>query len=73
MASSRVVNQFIRQRRLLFFNLSTTSSCSFKYPLSITRISYSSQKTPVKTEQSESENQVQIGFAEVGKLFKILF
>ena len=66
MASSRVICQFLKQGRLLLFNLPTASSCSFKYPLSISQAPYTTQKNPVKIEQPHSENKVQVGFAEAG-------
>lgn len=67
MASCRAVHQFLRQKRVLYC-LQSTSLCSFKTS-SISQASYSNQgqNIPTKSRQSDSENQVQVGFAEVGK------
>lgn len=67
MATSRAVNQILRQKRFLY-NLPTIPICCSKFP-SHSQVFYSnqSQNMPTKSDQSNSRNQIQTGFAEVVK------
>lgn len=73
MATSRAVNQILRQKRFLY-NLPTIPIGCSKFP-SHSQVFYSnqSQNMPTKSDQSNSRNQIQTGFAEVGKRFFYLF
>lgn len=69
MASSRALGyQILRQKRFLY-NLSSTSLCCIKTPIINSQAFYSNNQNsmPIKSEQSNSKNQIQTGFADVGK------
>ncbi|XP_051167096.1 mitochondrial import inner membrane translocase subunit Tim21 [Leptopilina boulardi] len=69
MASSRALGyQILRQKRFLY-NLSSTSLCCIKTPIINSQAFYSNNQNsmPIKSEQSNSKNQIQTGFADVVK------
>lgn len=70
MATPRIIN-FIRaanRKHVITCSIPITSLRSnLHFPLFIPQAAYAEQKTLTKSEQNESNNQVQVGFAEVGK------
>ncbi|XP_014213371.1 mitochondrial import inner membrane translocase subunit Tim21 [Copidosoma floridanum] len=69
MAMSRALMCLIRQRNLLPCNrpMNLLKSKNVYLPLCVQQLTYAGQKLVAKSEQKDSEGQVQVGFAEVVK------
>lgn len=70
MATPRIIN-FIRlanRKHLITCSVPITSLRSnLHFPLFVPQATYAEQKSLSKSEQNESNSQIQVGFAEVGK------
>lgn len=76
MATTRIIS-FIRaanKKHLITCSLPITLPRSnLHFPLFVPQAHYAEQKTLAKSEQNESNSQVQVGFAEVGKSCFFIF